>query len=480
MKLLISLYFFILAIIEAGLLLGVFFYYRAKLTVRPGQFWIPSLFFSVLALTTFGIGILWVEDVMNPQFNFTVSNTLFYIAAALQALFFSSLNRVVSKKEFIAFGISALIFFVTFEAMRVAGTYESRTIFLASIMSLLFLWQIIQLKIKRKRNPSIALRLLQYLSFIEMALNLYRIFFLFSSSTVISMVSEIPQILILITVGILLINTLSYIFTVAYWAERISIDNYQKRVENTEIKSLLDERELLIASLLKANKTSVTGALSASIAHELNQPLAATSLNIQYLQKKLADGDLSTATQVEILNTLMVDNQRSASIIRSLRGIFSDKKVDVERFIFPNLMESIVSILKPELTAQKIQLKLSLDPELRIQGNRDELQQVMLNLVGNAIQALNTNNQSPKIISIKGRYISEGTEISVIDNGMGVPLSSQEHLFDLLTGSKSKGMGLGLWLCKHIITRHGGKIFYQDAENGGAQFVIRLPLKSPL
>jgi signal transduction histidine kinase len=480
MKLLISLYFFILAIIEAGLLLGVFFYYRAKLTVRPGQFWIPSLFFSVLALTTFGIGILWVEDVMNPQFNFTVSNTLFYIAAALQALFFTSLNRVVSKKEFIAFGISALIFFGAFEAMRVAGTYEGRTIFLASIMSLLFLWQIIQLKIKRKRNPSIALRLLQYLSFIEMALNLYRIFFLFSSSTVISMVSEIPQILILITVGILLINTLSYIFTVAYWAERISIDNYQKRVENTEIKSLLDERELLIASLLKANKTSVTGALSASIAHELNQPLAATSLNIQYLQKKLADGDLSTATQVEILNTLMVDNQRSASIIRSLKGIFSDKKVGVERFIFPNLMESIVSILKPELTAQNIQLKLSLDPELRIQGNRDELQQVMLNLVGNAIQALNTNNQSPKIISIKGRYISEGTEISVTDNGMGVPLSSQEHLFDLLTGSKSKGMGLGLWLCNHIITRHGGKIFYQDAENGGAQFVIRLPLKSPL
>jgi signal transduction histidine kinase len=347
-------------------------------------------------------------------------------------------------------------------------------------MSLLFLWQIIQLKIKRKRNPSIALRLLQYLSFIEMALNLYRIFFLFSSSIVISMVSEIPQILILITVGILLINTLSYIFTVAYWAERISIDNYQKRVENTEIKSLLDERELLIASLLKANKTSVTGALSASIAHELNQPLAATSLNIQYLQKKLADGDLSTATQVEILNTLMVDNQRSASIIRSLRGIFSDKKVDVERFIFPNLMESIVSILKPELTAQNIQLKLSLDPELRIQGNRDELLQVMLNLVGNAIQALNTNNQSPKIISIKGRYISEGTEISVTDNGMGVPISSQEHLFDLLTGSKSKGMGLGLWLCKHIITGHGGKIFYQDAENGGAQFVMRLPLKSPL
>jgi signal transduction histidine kinase len=480
MQLLISLYFFILAIIQAALLLGVFFYYRAKLTVRPGQFWIPSLFFSVLALITFGIGVLWVEDAANPRFNFTVANTLFYIAAALQALFFSSLNRVVAKKEFIAFAISALIFFGAFEMMRVAGSYESRTIFLASIMSLLFLWQIIQLKIKRKRNPSIALRLLQYFSIFEMALNLYRIFFLFSSSTAITKVSEVPQILIVITIGILLINTLSYIFTVAYWAERISIDNFKKRLENKEIKSLLDERELLIGSLLKANKTSVTGALSASIAHELNQPLAASSLNIQFLQKKLAEGDLSSAIHAQVLDALMVDNRRATSIIRSLRGIFSDQKVDVERIIFSDLIESILRILKPELTVQNIQLKFSLDPELRIHGNRDQLQQVMLNLVGNAIQALSMIDQSPKIITIKGRYTPEGAEISVIDNGMGVPSSSQENLFDLLVGSKSKGMGLGLWLCKHIITRHGGKIFYHNAENGGAQFVIRLPLKSPL
>ena len=480
MKFIISLYFFILATIQAGLLFGVFFYYRAKLTVGPGQFWITSLFCSVIALTTFGFGVLTVDDVINPRFNFTISNTFFYIAAVLQALFFSSLNRVISKKEFIVFAVSVLVFVGAFEVMRAVGNYESRTIFLASIMSLLFLWQIIELKIKRKNNPSIALRLLQYFSFIEMLLNIYRIFFLFSSSTIISKVSEVPQILILVTIGILLTNTLSYIFVVAYWAERISIDNFKKRDEKAEIKSLLDERELLIGSLLKANKTSVTGALSASIAHELNQPLAASSLNIQFLQKKLADGELNVTTHAQVLETLMADNRRAASIIRSLRGIFSDQKVDVERIVFPILVESIVGILKPELTAQNIQLKFSIDPELRIQVNRDELQQVMLNLLSNAIQALSIIDQFPKIISIKGRYTPEGTEISVSDNGMGVPISSQEHLFDLLADSKSKGMGLGLWLCKHIITRHGGKIFYQDVDNGGAQFVIRLPLKSLL
>ena len=480
MKLLISLYFFILAIIQVGLLGGVFYYHLARLTVRAGQYWIASLFCSVLALTTFGIGILLLTNLITPNFNFTVSNTLMYSAAVLQTLFFASLNRENSKKLFIAVVISILIFFGVFEVMRTAFGFEVRTIFIASTMSLLFLWQIIELKIKRRRNPSIALRLLQYLSVVGLAINLYRIIFLLLLSTTISHVSELPQELILITIGQMVANTLAYIFIVAYWAERISIDNYRKRIENTEIRSLLDERELLIGSLLKANKTSATGALSASIAHELNQPLAATSLNIQFLQKKLADGDLSPSTQGEILATLLTDNERAASIIRSLKGIFSDQKVEVESVVYSRLLHSIASILNPELAAKNIQLDLNIDPELSIVGNRDELRQVMLNLVGNSIQALSASNKFPKIISIKGRYIAESIEISVTDNGMGVPEKAQEQLFELLTNSKSKGMGLGLWLCKHIISRHGGKISYQNSKEGGAEFVMTLPLISPL
>jgi signal transduction histidine kinase len=480
MKLLISLYFFILAIIQAGLLFGVFYYYRARLSVRPGQYWIPSLFCSVLALTSFGLGILGLDDVVTPRLNFTVSNTLFYLAAALQALFFASLNRPISKNTFIAVAISTLIFFGVFEVLRLEGNYEIRTLFLASIMAILNLWQIMELKRRRRRNPSIALRLLQYASIVELSFNLYRIFFLLSSSTTIRQVSEVPQALILITIALLVTNTLAYVFIVAYWAERISIDNYKKKIENKAIKALLEERELLVASLLKANKTSATGALSASIAHELNQPLAASSLNIQFLQKKLADGDLSPSTQGEVLATLLADNERAASIIRSLKVIFSDQKVMLEKVIFSRLMESIISILNPELSEQKIQLEIDFDPELNVLGNRNELRQVMLNLLGNAIHALSASNKSPRIISIKGQYIGDGVEISIADNGPGVPASSQNDIFELLTSNKSNGMGLGLWLCKHIITRHGGNIFCQDSINGGAQFIIKLPLKPPI
>ena len=480
MKLLIALYFFIFAIIQGGLLSGIIYYHLANLSVRAGQYWISSLFCSVAALISFGIGVLFVTDVTNPNFNFTVSNTLFYSAAVLQALFFSSLNKTVSKKLFSTVIASILVFFGVFEIMRSVGDYQSRSIFLASTTALLFLWQIIELKIKRKGNPSIALRLLQYLSVFSLGLNIYRIVFLFLLPITISHVSEVPQELILITVGQMVATTLAYIFIVAHWAERISIDNYRKRLENTEIRTLLEERELLVGSLLKANKTSATGALSASIAHELNQPLAATSLNIQLLQKKLDKGDLGPATQREVYATLLSDNERAASIIRSLKGIFSDQDASVESVSFPSLLSSIVTILNPELKSKEIELKLDIDSKLSMQGNPDELRQVMMNLIVNAIQALSESNISPKIITVKGRFTIEGIEIAVADNGIGIPAISQEALFELLTESKTKGMGLGLWLCKHIVTRHGGRIFYRKAKEGGAEFVMILPLISPL
>jgi signal transduction histidine kinase len=79
-------------------------------------------------------------------------------------------------------------------------------------------------------------------------------------------------------------------------------------------------------------------------------------------------------------------------------------------------------------------------------------------------------------LKIESYDVAEGVEILVIDNGLGIPAEAQSHLFELLAGSNKKsGMGLGLWLCQHIISRHGGYIRYEDATGGGAQFVIFLP-----
>ena len=472
----LALYFFILAIIQMGLLFGIYHYYRSQNLARPNIYWMSSLTLSVLALLVFGGGIVSIEDIARPEFNFTIANTFFYAAAVLQAFFCQSLNREVGKPLKISLAISILIFIVVFEWLRNESTFEVRTVFICVLTGLFYVWQIIEVQIKRKKSPSSQLIYLQYASVAELFFALGRLTILIVGSLTIRQVEQIPQILILFTIAQLVMNTLSYIAIGSYWAEQIAFSNFRSNQENQEIKALLKERETLIGSLLKANKTASTGALSAAIAHELNQPLGASSLNIQFLQKKLSEGQLNPILEKEILETLLSDNQRAAGIIRSLRSIFSDEKVGSSKIDLAELIETVLNIAKPEITAKSIQIVLSVQPHLMIQANRGEIQQVLLNLVNNAIQALVTSSQKVKKLSIDAQHIEGGVLLTVADNGDGIPEASQKQLFELLSSSKSSGMGLGLWLCKHIVTRHGGSIVFESNPGGGAQFLVRLPL----
>jgi len=273
-------------------------------------------------------------------------------------------------------------------------------------------------------------------------------------------------------------NTLSYIAIGGFWAEQIAKSSVRSNLENQEIKALLAERESLISSLLKANKTASTGALSASIAHELNQPLGASSLNIQFLQKKLAEGEISPVLEKEILDTLLADNQRAANIIRSLRSIFLEEKVASKKVDVGELLQTVLNIAKAEITSQKIQITLQLEPNLIANVTAGEIQQVLLNLINNAIQVLAASSGPDRVLIIQGRHIDGSIQISIADNGDGVSPEVQEHLFELLSSTKKSGMGLGLWLCKHIITRHGGTIWHETSGDGGAKFIFQLPVES--
>lgn len=475
MKLLISIYFFILAIIQMGLLFGVYHYYRSQNLVKPSPYWMSSLLTSILGLLIFGSGILTLEDIKNPEFNFTIANTLFYSAALLQALFCQSLSRQISKQLKIACVISLVIFLIAFEYMRLYANFEIRTIFMGVLASILYGWQIIVLGRKKMQSPSKQLLYIQYVSSAEMVFALGRIAVL-SSTLPILQVEQIPQLLILFTIAQLVMTTLSYIAIGGYWAEQIALANARATHENQEIKSLLNERESLIASLLRANKTASTGALSASIAHELNQPLGASSLNIQFLQKKLADKELSPELQKEIFATLLADNQRAANIIRSLRSIFSDEEVSTSKIDLGDLVQVVLSITKPEVISKNIQVVMRLDSHLIAAANAGEIQQVLLNLINNAIQALVNSQKNDKKLVIDGKHVDGGVQISVTDNGGGISEEAQAHLFELLSSTKSSGMGLGLWLCKHIVTRHGGSIAFESNPGGGAKFLVRLPV----
>jgi len=476
MKLLIAIYFFILAVIQLGLLVGIYHYYRSQNAIRPSIYWMASLTTSVAALFLFGSSILTVQDIANPEFNFTVANTLFYIGAVFQVLFCHSLNQSIGKTKKILFLISVVIFFFVFESMRNLATFEIRTAFMCVLACTFFTWQIIEVNIKRKNTPSSQLLYLQVTTGGEIIFALGRLFIVVASTFTIRQVDQIPQILILFTITQFVMNTLSYIAIGSYWAEQIAKTNAQSLYENLEIKSLLKERDILIGSLLKANKTASTGALSASIAHELNQPLGASSLNIQFLQKKLSEGELNPIMQKEILDSLLSDNQRAASIIRSLRSVFADEKLTSTQVDLAQLIDLVLTIARPEISKQNIQIVLKLDDGLFITANKGELQQVFLNLVNNAIDVLKLGDQANKQITIRGEHSSSGVKVSIADNGLGIAPEVQSKIFELLSTTKGSGMGIGLWLCKHIVVRHGGSIWFESLPGTGTTFFVSLPL----
>lgn len=477
MKLLIALYFFILATIQLGLLLGIYHYYRSSGAIKPSVYWLSSLIASVTGLYLFGSSVILVNDIAKPEFTFTIANSLFYLAAILQLLFCNSLNNPVPKGVKLILGLSALVFPFIFEWMRIHGDFEMRTTFMCSLAIFFFSWQIFSLFKKRRSAPSQQLSYVMYATLFELALVLGRLSIVTAPTLAIRQVEQIPQLLILLTIFQIVMNTLSYIAIGGYWSEKIALANARVESENLEIKRLLQEREGLISSLMKANKTAATGALSASIAHELNQPLGASSLNIQFLQKRLNEGVLTSEQTNEVLAALLHDNQRAATIIQSLRSIFSDGKIGVERIDINELIQSVLKITNPEIHAKNIQVQLRLNAKSLIHLNRSEIQQVILNLINNAIQVFADDIQTRKFIQIESKDIQGGIEVIITDNGPGINPLMQSHLFELLTeSSKKSGMGLGLWLCQHIITRHGGTIRYQDAPDGGAQFIFFLPI----
>lgn len=477
LKPLIALYFFVLAAIQLGLLIGLFHYHRSRNLVRPSPYWMGSLTANISALFVFGLGVIFVDDVERPAFNFTIANTLFYVAAVYQWLFCKSLTQVVSDRFDALAKASILIFFVIFELLRHYGNFEIRTAYMVCLALFLFGSQIHQLRQIRKIDSSPQLTYLQYATIIELSFAICRLVVLGFSTLSVQRVEQLPQALIFFTIAQLVANTVAYIAIGSYWTEKMALSSAAFSNENEVIKKLLLERDELIASLLKANKTVATGALSASIAHELNQPITAISLNTEFLKLKMDKGTETSSEIKDVILNIEHDNQRISRIVSTLRNIFQQDQAELAAVNLNDLIEDLMPIITPQAKNLGIQVNLNLSGNHLVPMNSNEFSQVILNLLNNAIQSLSNLDIQHKKIDITTQFTSTEMKLSIADNGAGVPEHLRANLFNLMSSNKKDGMGLGLWLSKHIVDRHQGNIAYQVSVAGGAEFVITLPLK---
>jgi signal transduction histidine kinase len=467
-----EIFFFVIALIAWGLLYGSRFILTLGKASQAEKLWLTALTLTASSFTVFAVASTLSLSLL------TLANTFFIASFIYFGLFCRSLNGPITKNVHFIVVAGLLVFAVLFEFLRQKGLFVQRVGLISLIGASCFVWELKELK-RFKGTQSTQLRFLVYTIAIELVLTIARLVALYIDGGLSAknlyqegvMSASIRWMWLGITI-------LSYVAVLGYWLEKISIEKAQVIEESSRIRALLKEKERLIYGLLKANKTAATGALSASIAHELNQPLGASNLNIQFLKMKLEKGVLNPELGKEVLDSLEADNQRAASIVKSLRSIFIEGNSNAEKVRIGDLIAKVLEVVAPELKSKNIQIQLRVDDRLAIKVNPAEIEQVILNLLNNAIQALANSGTLLRRITIEVAQSGQMVRLSISDNGGGVSAEFRPQLFELLSTTKQSGMGLGLWLCKHIVTRYGGSIHYEDTLGSGATFIFELPLAS--
>jgi signal transduction histidine kinase len=464
--------FLVFSLMLSGLFVSSTPYFRKSKLSNFNNLWLIALGLNIIAFLCFASA-----STISPLL-LTLANTCFFAAYFFLALFSRSINSRSTKTLVRVSPFIFIAFAFVFEYLRQYGIFQTRVLFVVCVLIACLVWILIELCIARKKRRHIQLDFLMFTTFAELVLGLIRLWMVLSANTTGNMnLYEEPFISSLVRWFGVSFTVLSYVSILGFWAESLSSENEKNIEDNIRVNELLLEREALIANLLKANKTAATGALSASIAHELNQPLGASNLNIQFLRMKLDKGLLSAEIGKEVLDALEFDNNRAATIVQSLRSIFTEGESQAHEHDLAYLISSVLDIVKPELNAKQIQIQLRVESDLIIKVSASEIEQVILNLLNNAIQSIASSAISDGVIQIEAFADRDLVNFSISDNGAGVPAQFKQNLFELLNTTKQSGMGLGLWLCKHIITRYDGAIWHEDSASQGAIFKVRLPLQ---
>jgi molybdenum ABC transporter molybdate-binding protein len=249
-------------------------------------------------------------------------------------------------------------------------------------------------------------------------------------------------------------------------------------VVNITARKLAEEQERKARDEInRLSRISLLGVTTASIAHEINQPLSAISSNTNAGQRIIDRGDVKMGTLREILVDIGADVRRASEVISNIRNTIKKGAVIRKRIHMNDVITDVTHLVRPDIFARSCQLQLSLAKNLPVvEGDPIQIQQVLINLVMNACDAM--RNVSPNRRNMEIATEPNGRDsirVSVRDHGTGISDEAREHLFDQFFTTKADGLGMGLAIVRSIIEAHGGEINAENVKGGGARFRFTLP-----
>jgi PAS domain S-box-containing protein len=248
-------------------------------------------------------------------------------------------------------------------------------------------------------------------------------------------------------------------------------------VDVSERKRAQDALRAAQAELARVTRLSTMGEITASIAHEINQPLAAivTSANsaLRWLTNKTPDpAEAQTA-----LRRIVSDGHRAGEVIASIRALFKSGTRENAFYDINDVIREVRALIDGELQSNRVEARLELSEEIpKVLADRVQLQQVVLNLMMNAIEAMGSMQNGARILRVNSEIQdSRDILISVRDSGPGIDPKDIDRIFDRFFTTKSNGMGMGLSICRSIVEAHNGRLWAEPGVRAGSVFRILLP-----
>ena len=248
----------------------------------------------------------------------------------------------------------------------------------------------------------------------------------------------------------------------------------------TSRKLIESEARKLREELAHVTRVSTLGELTSSLAHEINQPLAAILSNAQAAQRFLLQDNPDMKEVAEILGDIIRDDNRAAEVIRKIRSLLKKEEARYESLSLNDVIEDILNVIRNDTALTAVSIEKEFDPSLpAVWGDRIQMQQVILNLVLNAAEAMREAGHDHRRLIVRtskkdGRF----AEVSIRDVGPGIGENNSSRLFEPFYTTKSGGMGMGLAISKNIVKSHKGEIRAENNPDRGATFSFTVPFDS--
>jgi C4-dicarboxylate-specific signal transduction histidine kinase len=234
------------------------------------------------------------------------------------------------------------------------------------------------------------------------------------------------------------------------------------------------------AMMMHLSRISTVGQLSVGIAHQLNQPLAAIRFNTDTARKILKRLELGVGELKEILDDINEENKRAADIIRNVSALYRRAPVEAASFDINELVLETVQLLREEAIWRHVRVRVEPEDDLPlVRGSRVQIQQVLLNLMLNGMQAMSETPVEDRVLTLRTAKDDKWVTVSVADRGKGIAQEELEHIFDPFWTTKANGIGVGLPISRSILEAHHGTIAAASPSEGGAAFTISLPISGP-